>query len=462
MEAEDQAVALPVFLRDPIGALKRRWKWILRAAVVGVVATGIYVATIPITYLAQTTVLVSSQQIPERFVTSTVTEDALDRINALVGELLSRGRLLSIIEKHDPYPEFGDDVNAAVAMMKSNVALTPDDGMERGRRAMSGSMIFNITYRHSDPQIAADVTNDLASLFVAASSRLRGQQARITTEFMRTELARSERELREAEREISDFKAQHRGELPGELNANLAKLDRLASERENLFSQIRSAEARISTILQTADATSVTSPYARLQALQAKLAAETAVNTDEHPNVLATRRQIAALEAEIRSGDTDDDGISDPVRRIAVASERQVVAEMKRRIEKIESEIADLDERVARTPQRQEELTGMEASALVIRENYTSSLRKVQAAELAESLEVAQQGERVQVIDRALPPTEPELRRVKYLLAGLAASLMFGLGVAAMLELIDPVIVSRAQVEQEFGLPVLGGVPEIG
>ncbi len=460
MEPDEQPVALPVFLRDPVGAFKRRWKWIAGAVGVGVVASLIFVATIPVTYLAQTTVSVSSQQIPERFVTSTVTEDALDRINALVGELLSRGRLLSIIEKHDPYPQFADDVNAAVGTMKANVSVTPEIGMARGRRAISDSVIFNITFRHSDPEIAADITNDLASLFVAASSRLRGQQARITTEFMQTELDRSERELREADRVISTFKSKYRGELPSELGANLAKLERMAAERESLYAQIRGGEARVSTILQSADTTSVNSPYARLQALQAKLASETAIHTEEHPNVMATRRQIEALENEIKSGRISG-GVGDPITALSVQNERRTINEMHRRVAQIDAAIIDLDERVARTPQRQEELTGMEERALVLRENYTSSLRKVQAAELAESLEVAQQGERVQVIDRALPPSEPERRRIKYFIAGLAAAVLFGLGVAALLEMIDPVIVSRAQIEQEFGLPVLGGVPEI-
>ena len=458
METEETQPGLPAFVRDPLGAMRRRWLWMVVAGAVGLVATTVYVFTIPVVYLAQTTVLVASQQIPERFVEATVTEDALDRINALVGELLSRGRLIAIIEKHDPYPHF-EDQSAAVGVMKANVNIAPQIGVGR-RRGTADSVIFNISFRHSDPKIAADVANDLASLFVAASSRLRGQQARITTEFMRTELSRAEGELREADREIADFKGKYRGELPSELEANLAKLERLAGEREALQASVREAEGRISLTLSAVDTTSVNSPYARLQALQAKLAAETAVHTEEHPNVLTTRRQIQALEAEIGRG--GGRGGQNPSRNMAVAAERSIIAESKLRLDRIAEEIVDLDTRVARTPERQEELTAMEERTSVLRESYIASLRKVQAAELAESLEVAQQGERVQVIDRALPPHQPERLRMKYFGAGVMGSLLLALGLAAVLELFDPVIVSRSQIEQDFGLPVLGGVPEIG
>ena len=96
-----------------------------------------------------------------------------------------------------------------------------------------------------------------------------------------------------------------------------------------------------------------------------------------------------------------------------------------------------------------------------MRESYVSSLRKVPDAGLAESFEVAQQGVRVQVIDRALPPGEPEMRRTKYLLVGLLATLAGAARIAGLLELIDPVIVSQAQLEEDLGLPVIGGVPDI-
>jgi capsular polysaccharide biosynthesis protein len=97
----------------------------------------------------------------------------------------------------------------------------------------------------------------------------------------------------------------------------------------------------------------------------------------------------------------------------------------------------------------------------VLRETYTEFLHKVQEAELAQSLEAAQHGERVSVLDWAGVPTQPQRTRWKYLAAGLVAALGLGLGVGIVLETFDPVLVSARQVERDSGLPVLGSIPRI-
>ena len=137
------------------------------------------------------------------------------------------------------------------------------------------------------------------------------------------------------------------------------------------------------------------------------------------------------------------------------------VEELRRQLGETEAELAELDRRVAETPARQEELDGMVQREGVLRETYVGFLKKVQEAELAESLESAQHGERFSVIEKAEPPTEPARPRAKYLAAGVVAA--FGLAWVAgiALELLDPVLVTRRQLEREVGMPVLGSVPRI-
>ncbi len=460
MESDEfQSGGLPAFVKDPKGLLRRRWRWMVAVTFVGCVATVIYVSQIPVTYLATTTVLVTSQQIPSRFVESTVPENDFQRMNALIGELLSRERLTSVIEKHDPYPDQRGKLpmGSLVDLMRMNTAVLTQPGVGPGGNA--GSNIYTISFRHPVPSIAADIANDLASLFTAASSRVRGKQARLTTQFMRAELERTERSLQEYDSQIADFKERYRGELPTELGSNTAKLERLATQRQSLDMQISDAETRLALLAQTGDATSPNSPYARLSAVKAKLGAEMSVNTDEHPNVIALKRQVEALEHELESG-SPYSGV-DPTRRLQIESAQRSISDMRQLHTRIGADAAQLEVRVANTPKREEEITALERKATVMRESYLLNLRKVQAAELAENLESAQQGERVQVIDRALPPSEPELRRLKYLLAGIAASLMAAVGIGVLFELVDPVIVSAEQIERSFGTPVLGSIPKI-
>ena len=48
-----------------------------------------------------------------------------------------------------------------------------------------------------------------------------------------------------------------------------------------------------------------------------------------------------------------------------------------------------------------------------------------------------------------------------YLAAGAVASLALSLGIGVLLEILDPVLITPAQIESEFGVPLLGSVPRI-
>jgi len=126
-----------------------------------------------------------------------------------------------------------------------------------------------------------------------------------------------------------------------------------------------------------------------------------------------------------------------------------------------EASIAEIDARVERTPGRGEGLAALQQKAEVLRENYLEFLRKVQEAELAETLESAQQGGRISVLDRAAPPMTPTQSRLKVALGGVLASLFFGLAIGALLEMIDPVLVGRSQLERNCGVPLIGALPRL-
>jgi uncharacterized protein involved in exopolysaccharide biosynthesis len=147
--------------------------------------------------------------------------------------------------------------------------------------------------------------------------------------------------------------------------------------------------------------------------------------------------------------------------RVGVEAARREADLLREQLAQTDVEIRDLDARVANIPAREEELSALQQREQVLRENYLEFLRKVKEAELAENLERAQQGERVAVLDAAVPPSHPERERWKLAAAGLVASLGLGGLLAVFLEWRDPILASRAAVEAASGLPVLGSVPHI-
>jgi uncharacterized protein involved in exopolysaccharide biosynthesis len=452
--------ALPSFVTDPIGLLRRRWPWIVSVSLTGLVATVIAVSLMRPTYVAVATVMISDQLIPEAFVPDTTGDRTLDRVGALVGEVFSRTRLAPVIERHDLYADIreakpGTDLVEVVRYNASILPATPA-GISSGQRA--AATLYAISFRHESPEVAAEIANELATLFTAAASRGRGQRAQLTADFMRAELERSERELRDQERLVTEFKERYRGELPGELDTSTSRLERLAIQNQTLVAQLEAAESRLKDLEQLGDLTSPTSPYARLSALRAKLVDELAINTEEHPNVLALKRQIEALERELTRTDQSSD---DPTANLAVRAARKEVADLRDQRQRVASEMGSLEARVAQTPKREEELAALSQRLSVLQETYVTNLRKLEAAELSRSVESAQQGARAEVLDRARPPLTPERSHLKWLLAGLVGALGAGVAAGLLVEALDPVVVSAEQIQTELGLAVLGSVSRI-
>jgi hypothetical protein len=98
---------LPQFLWDPVGVVRRRWRWMLAVLLLGVLASGVSGFLMKPRYRAGATVMIATQEMPEEFVRSTVRGDPFERISAMVAEVLARPNLFSLIEEHDLYRGFG-------------------------------------------------------------------------------------------------------------------------------------------------------------------------------------------------------------------------------------------------------------------------------------------------------------------------------------------------------------------
>ena len=250
-------------------------------------------------------------------------------------------------------------------------------------------------------------------------------------------------------------KTSYRGELPADLTPSLEELSRLQEQRESLALQMAETESRLAAL-----STDDVSPDARLLQLRAELNEELAIHTEKHPNVVSLRRQIAGLEreiAEIDAGDTD----STQRNNTPLAASRTTLEELKRQRDAAEVRILDLEQRVARIPERQEELEALEEKESVLQATYIDFLRKVQEAELAQTLEQAQQGARISVIERAEPPLHPTRSRRKLLAVAVLASLLAACGAGILFELMDPVLLMSSDAHSVEDIPILGSVPWI-
>jgi uncharacterized protein involved in exopolysaccharide biosynthesis len=449
--------SLPTPFVDPLGSLRRRWRWVLAILVLGLGASAGVYHELPERYYAEATVVVSRQQISESLVEPTVEEDSLARIDALAAEVLSRANVGALVEELGLYAELrgSETLGEIVDRVRREVSLSTSQLIDRRSRNTS-ALVYGIGFEADDPENAASVANRVADLFVEASLERQHRQHQLTSAFLRDELVEAEQVLREQNRVIAAFKQQYRGLLPSDLQANLTRLDLLQSQRQSLAIQINEAEARVVVL---ASEPPPDSPDADLRALRDELRRMDSNYTSRHPDRIALAKQIESLELELAArGDRELDHTPTALREAA----ERTVAVLQAQLEATELELVQLDERIDHMPQVQEDLAALEEKAMILRENYLEFLRKVQDAELAEDLLLAQQGERISVLNRAEPPSKPTRARWQALVIAIGVSIAAALGAALLVELVDPVVVSADQVEQITSLPVLGSVGRIG
>lgn len=457
-EHEEESSDLPPFLTDPRGVITRRWRYMAIAAALGLIATVTVVSQQTAMFTGEATILIKRQRIPENLVRSTVQEDTFQVLNALLGEVLSRDNLKSIITKMNLYPELRetDAMDEIIALMRSVIDISAREGLRLDRR-QEGARIIVIRFEDTDRSVAANVANTLAIAITDESLRSRSEQARVTTDFLRREFERSENALGAQNHSFAEFQQKYQGELPSELESNLRHLQRLQEQRQSLALQISEGESRLASIVLSLQAGRNLSPSEeRLEELRDKLAEVEGIYTAEHPAVLSTRRQIEALTkiiAERQTGNVLN-------HNSFVKATQNEIKLLRRQASVVETDIISIEERVARTPARREEQNKFEQTLAVLNENYMGALRKVKEAELAQNLESAQQGSRLSLLDKARPPTHANGKRLKYAVAGLVASLGLAVLIGCLLEMLDPFIVSARQVEKLTNLPVLGVIPK--
>ena len=435
------------------------------------------VAFLPNIYQSTATVIVERQQVPEAFVRSTVTSEVDSRLQTISEEVLSRSRLESLINRFGLYPELRKRVSLEelIIRMRGDIKLEKKVGA-RGHGAVV--VAFAISYRGSDPETAALVTNALASFYVEENLKVRERQATGTAEFLKVQVEETKKRLDEQERRLSEFKKRHLGELPEQMQANLATLERLNVQlRINSDTQNRAGERRDALAKQLAEADPAAptegpdATAARIAGLRQELAALRTRFSDRYPEVIRARAEIAALERQLT--ETKSDGRLEPQPAAVVSPQ---VLRLKQTLNEVESEIKVLraeekhlrsaiathHQRVENTPRREQESQEMSRGYETIKSLYNSLLARLEEALVAESMEQRQKGEQFRVLDPALPsglPVAP--KRSQVLLLGLVLSLGLAAGAVVLAEKLDTSFHTLDDLRGFTNVPVLVSIPRI-
>ncbi|MGB6804566.1 MAG: Wzz/FepE/Etk N-terminal domain-containing protein, partial [Candidatus Sulfotelmatobacter sp.] len=184
---------------------------------------------LPPRYESSTLILVEQPTMPKDYVTPNVNDDLQERMQSITQQILSRTRLLHIIDQYNLYaaPRSQPSPDQKVERMRKDIDI------ELVRDARNQITAFNVSYSSRDPRMAQRVTSELTNLFINENLEVRQQQSEDTTTFLESQLETARKALSDQEEKVREFKGLHVGEMPGQLASNLQILSGLQSQLQN-------------------------------------------------------------------------------------------------------------------------------------------------------------------------------------------------------------------------------------
>jgi succinoglycan biosynthesis transport protein ExoP len=467
-----------------------RW-WLLIFAFSGwLLATGAS-WLLPPKYRSVTVILIEQQKIPEHYVEPNVASDLNYRLQSMSEQILSRTRLLGIIQDFRLYgDEQGrSDADSLVARMRQNIniELVPT----RRRDEFSA---FKISFSDSNPFIAQKVTGELTSLFINENLRSRAQLSEDTTAFLENQLGEARKSLDVQEQRVREFRSSHLGQLPEQLQGNVQILGGLQNqlqaatdalhraEQQRLFLQYqrRALAGSSSKGTEAGQPTSLPAIERKLEGLRNQLSELTANYTAQHPDVLKVKTEISATETartrmleRLKSSTAAENGsasgaaISGDTSQGALLEGEQKANEMEianatAKIRRLEAQIDEYRGRLNSAPMREQQLAAITRDYEQSRTYYESLLAKKLQSEMATSLEKRQQGEQFRMIDPPNLPNKPYWpNRLLFSLGGFAAGTALGFGLILLLEFASPRVYQDQELRNINGMNVLISVPRL-
>jgi polysaccharide chain length determinant protein (PEP-CTERM system associated) len=475
---------------------RRRWWLMMPVFVVGTAAWGIS-WFLPAYYRSETLILVEQQKVPEQYVVSNVATDIQDRLQSMTQQILSRTRLLRIIDEFHLYADQRTRLSPDEIVDKMRQDILIDLVQAPGRR--EDLTAFKISYSSRDARLSQQVTNQLTSLFIDENLKARQQQSESTTSFLENQMEDARKALAAQEQRVREFKSRYLGELPGQMQSSVQILSglqaRLQSELEalnqskqqNLYlesqvSQYRSMREGMQKgitkdLLPTLDQ--------ELGRLKTQLADVQAHYTERHPDYRKLKQQIAKVEkmkeqltasnnpvpgdGENRDSDLHPTDLAEmremsPMLELEsqLKANKLEINNRQKQIVELESDIKQYQDRINETPVREQQLADLTRDYEQTRANYDSLLAKRNQSELATNLEKRQQGEQFRIIDPPSLPTKPyQPNRLLFSIFGLLGGAFIASAGAATSELLDDRIRDEKELEEFVSAQVLTEIPPV-
>jgi len=358
--------------------------------------------------------------------------------------------------------------SAAKATETGNSSMEPDPGQAtallgafRGGltvQLIPNSRLIQISYTGTDPQLAAEIANNLVKTFIEENFKTKYESVTQTSEWLSKELADLQRKVETSQEKLVRYQKDHSilgidekqnivTEKLAQLNQELTAAQRERIEKESIYKFSSSGDPTL--FAKISPEASSDNLLATLQEKEADLSTQYAQATTQfgsgYPKVTELANQLKHVRDEIAG---EEKKVEEKVRNnyLAALQREQLLAAT---FEQQKQEANRLNESAI-------EYSVLKRDADSNRDLYDNLLQRLKEAGVSAGL----RSSNIRVVDVARTPTSPIAPNIPRSLAmGFLLGLGGGIALALLLENLDRTVRSMEEISAISTLPALGAIP---
>jgi len=454
---------------------RRRWLVLIIAWLVAVVSW-VYIYSLENRYLAQARVYVDTQSLLKPLLGGMAIQPNVgQQVAMMTRTLISRPNLEKLARMTDL------DLRAKTPQQQEVLynGLAGKIGLAGG-----GENLYSISFVDPNPDLAKRVVQALLTIFTESSLGGTRKDLSKSQKFIDDQLKNYQEKMLAKEQEMAQFKRRNIANMPATTGGFYAQYTQVSSALEQARQELEEASNRkrqLSLQLEDQEDTlaavvpvtpTTTALDARVSALQSQIDNLRLRYTDLHPEITRTKNLIARLleqkkqeEDTTRTQGKETVKAQNPIYQqltIAIAEADANVAMLKTRVAQLGKKKAELYRSVDTVPELENEYTLLARDHGMYEKSFSTLLDRRETAVMTGEVETKTDTVDFRVIDpprvagKPVWPNRPLLVTVAPF-GGLA----LGVVLAFLLGQLRPTVLSRRQLNELTGLPLLGAVTMI-
>lgn len=361
------------------------------------------------------------------------------------------------------------DVNDRIAMLQQAIRIVAQQ-----------DNLFEISATLGDPRLAREVVQKMIDLFVEDNLASGRDATSQSLRFLDQQLGARQQQIAQVEAKRQGFQAQFLNLLPGtgsldermsQAREQLAQIDgELAAANTSLSAVNNQLAATAATVAGDAGNVAAGPARARVALIEGQLAEGRGRGwTDQHPDMIALNRQLAAARAAARNEPVTRSGGSaaqtNPLyfQLQSMRTERAArVAELSQRKGQLEAQLAGVQARMARDPAAAAQQAQLDQDIAAMKTQYDQLLADREQVRLRRQVQNETDAVKFSLIDPPSQSSVPASPNRPLLLFGvLIVGLGGGVASAFALGKLRSGFSTAARLERASGLPVIGSIGEV-